>query len=236
MVPRLVPPVGRYVKLTAKPGQGDALAELLLAAARALADAAGCELYVINRAPGERDVVWVTEIWRSQQHLDASLETDGARAQIPLARELMAAPPELIEVEPVAGVGFLPGGTGFTLANLEEVEDAAAKHGYSEMGEARFARADLEAERTGVSLQRLRPGRRQTFGHRHSHAEEVYIVLSGSGLIKVDDEIRALRPLDAVRIAPRSTRALEAGADGLELLAVGPHHTGDAAIVSDFWT
>jgi quinol monooxygenase YgiN/quercetin dioxygenase-like cupin family protein len=231
-----VAPVGRYVKLTAKPGQGDALADLLLQAAAALAEAPGCELYVINRVPAEPDVVWVTELWHSQEQLDASLQTEGARAQIPLALELLSGPPERIDVEPVGGVGYLPGGSGFTIANLGEVEDLAAVHGYSEMGEARFARGVLGAVRTGVSLQRLHPGRTQMFAHRHHHAEEVYVVLSGSGKIKVDDEIREVGPLDAIRIAPESTRAFEAGPDGLELLALGPHHSGDAEMVrDDFW-
>jgi quinol monooxygenase YgiN/mannose-6-phosphate isomerase-like protein (cupin superfamily) len=224
------------VKLTAKPGQGDALADLLLQAAAALAEVPGCELYVINRAPSEPDVVWVTELWHSQEQLDASLQTEGARAQIPLALELLSGPPERIDVQPVGGVGYLPGGSGFTIANLNEVEDAAAKYGYSEMGEARFARAALEAASTGLSLQRLRPGRMQMFAHRHHHAEEVYVVLSGHGRIKVDDEIREVGPLDAIRVAPDSTRAFQAGPDGLELLALGPHHSGDAEMVrDDFW-
>ena len=69
----------------------------------------------------------------------------------------------------------------FTHVNLGEVEDQAPKFGYGEIGEARFARGALGAEKTGVSLQRLRPGVRQAFAHRHREAEEVYVVLSGSG-------------------------------------------------------
>jgi quinol monooxygenase YgiN len=41
--------VGRYVKFTAQPGRGDEVAQSLLSAADSLRDAAGCELYVINR-------------------------------------------------------------------------------------------------------------------------------------------------------------------------------------------
>jgi quinol monooxygenase YgiN len=58
--------VGRYVKFTARAGQGDALADLMLDVARSLQGTDGCELYAINRAAEESDVVWVTELWRDQ--------------------------------------------------------------------------------------------------------------------------------------------------------------------------
>jgi mannose-6-phosphate isomerase-like protein (cupin superfamily) len=125
----------------------------------------------------------------------------------------------------------------FTHVNLGEVEDQAPKFGYGEYGEARFARGALDAEATGVSLQRLRPGVRQAFAHRHREAEEVYVVLSGSGRMRIDDEEIELRPLDAVRLAPQVTRQLEAGPDGLEILAFGTaHEMADAEMVRDFWT
>jgi len=44
-----------------------------------------------------------------------------------------------------------------------------------------------------------------------------------------------LRPLDSIRMAPGVTRALEAGPDGLEVLAFGPRHENDAEMVQDFW-
>ena len=124
----------------------------------------------------------------------------------------------------------------FTHVNLGEVEDQAPKFGYGEYGEARFARGALDAASTGVSLQRLRPGARQAFAHRHKSAEEVYVVLAGSGRIRVDDEVLELRPLDAIRVAPECTRQMEAGADGLEVLAFGAaHEMSDAELVRDFW-
>ena len=70
--------VARYAKARAKPGNGDALAAELLEVARGLRDAPGCELYVINRDPADRDLVWVTELWRSEQHMRDALESAGA--------------------------------------------------------------------------------------------------------------------------------------------------------------
>jgi quinol monooxygenase YgiN/mannose-6-phosphate isomerase-like protein (cupin superfamily) len=226
------------VKFTAQPGRGDDVAEQLLAAAESLRETAGCELYVINRAASDPDVVWVTELWLSQDALDASLEqlqTDEGKARIGQVMALLAKPPELTELEPLGGLGYLAGGAGYTLVNLEDVEDMAKRFGFGEQGEARFANRPLHTVRTGLSHQRLRPGVRQAFGHRHQHAEEVFVVLAGSGRVRIDDEIRDVRPLDAIRIAPDSTRAFEAGPDGLEFVVVGPHHAGDAVIDSNFW-
>jgi quinol monooxygenase YgiN/quercetin dioxygenase-like cupin family protein len=230
--------VGRYVKFTAQPGSGEEVAELLLEAADSLRDVAGCELYLINRAASEPDLVWVTELWLSHEALDASLErlqTDEGKARIGQVMALLARPPELTELEPLGGVGYLPGGAGYTLVNLDDVEDVAPRFGFGDQGEARFANRSLGAVNTGLSHQRLRPGVRQAFGHRHQHAEEVFVVLAGGGRVKIDDEVREVGPLDAIRIAPGSSRAFEAGPDGLEFVVFGPHHTGDAVIDSDFW-
>jgi mannose-6-phosphate isomerase-like protein (cupin superfamily) len=123
----------------------------------------------------------------------------------------------------------------WTHLNLGEVEDAAPGNGFAERWEARVAREDLDAERTGLTHFRLRPGRRSPFNHRHREAEEVYVVLSGEGLVKLGDEIRAVRALDAIRIGPSVPRAFEAGPDGLELLAFGAHHPGDGEPVYDDW-
>ena len=231
--------VGRFVKFTAQAGRGDDLAESLLRAADSLRDTAGCELYVINRSKTEPDVVWVTELWLSQEALDASLEqlqTDEGKAQIAEVMAVLERPPELTELEPLGGVGYLAGGTGYTHINIEnDVEDMAKRFGFGEQGEARFANRPLGTVRTGVSHQRLRPGVRQAFGHRHQHAEEVFVILAGTGRIRIDDEIVDVGPLDAIRIAPSSARAFEAGPDGLEFVVFGPHHTGDAVMDPDFW-
>lgn len=228
------------MKFTAQPGRGDELADLLLRAADSLRDTAGCELYVINRAKDEPDQIWVTELWLSQEAIDASLEqlrSGEAKAQLKQVMALLdpSNPPERIELEPLGGVGYLPGGTGYTHLNLEDVEDVAPRFGFAAQGEARFANRALGTVGTGVSHQRLRPGVRQAFAHRHEHAEEVVVVLSGSGRVKIDDEIRDLGPLDAIRFAPGSTRAFEAGPEGLELLIFSARHPGDAVIDRTFW-
>jgi mannose-6-phosphate isomerase-like protein (cupin superfamily) len=121
----------------------------------------------------------------------------------------------------------------YTIKNLRAVEDMAAKQGFSETQEARFAHDDLDAEQTGVSLQYLKPRKRHAFAHRHKQAEEIYVVLGGSGRVKLDDELVDVRPMDAIRISPSVTRAFEAGTEGLELLVFSPRAPGDAEIVRD---
>jgi uncharacterized cupin superfamily protein len=122
----------------------------------------------------------------------------------------------------------------YTIKNLRDLEDIAAAQGFGEMMEVRFAHGDLGAEQTGVSLQRVKPGKRHAFAHRHKQAEEIYVVISGAGRIKLDDNVEEIGPLDAIRIGPSVTRLLEAGDEGLEILAFSPRAQGDAEIVEDF--
>jgi mannose-6-phosphate isomerase-like protein (cupin superfamily) len=126
-------------------------------------------------------------------------------------------------------------GDRWTHLNLDQVEDAAPGNGFGDRWEARVAREPLDAERTGLTHFRLRPGRRSPFNHRHREAEEVYVVLSGAGSVKLGDEIRPVRPLDAIRIGPSVPRAFEAGPDGLEMIAFGAHHESDGEPVDDDW-
>jgi mannose-6-phosphate isomerase-like protein (cupin superfamily) len=123
----------------------------------------------------------------------------------------------------------------YTKKNLNEVEDMAAKNGMSDMGEARFARTDLDAGATGLAYHRLNPGKRQGFGHKHENAEEVHVVIAGSGRVRLDDEIVELNTLDALRLAPEVTRSFEAGPDGMDFLVFGPHHEKDGELLQDFW-
>jgi mannose-6-phosphate isomerase-like protein (cupin superfamily) len=123
------------------------------------------------------------------------------------------------------------------IKNLRDVDDAAVKGGFSETQEAHFATKDLGAEDTGFSYHVVRSGKRQAFAHRHDEAEEVYVVISGTGRVKVDDDVSDIRPLDAIRVAPTAVRAFEAGPDAdLELLAFGPRHEGDGELITEpFW-
>jgi uncharacterized cupin superfamily protein len=123
----------------------------------------------------------------------------------------------------------------YSQLNLAEIEDAAPAEGFGDRWHAHVARTALGAQQTGVTYFRLRAGKRSPFVHRHASAEEIYVILSGTGRLKLDDEILDVRALDAIRIAPDVARAFEAGSEGLEFLAFGPHHPGDGELVDDDW-
>jgi uncharacterized cupin superfamily protein len=76
----------------------------------------------------------------------------------------------------------------------------AVKGGFVDSQEARFASRDLGLETLGVSHQVVKPGKHHAFGHRHKEAEEVYIVLAGSGTYRLDDDIVEVKRLDAIRV------------------------------------
>jgi mannose-6-phosphate isomerase-like protein (cupin superfamily) len=123
----------------------------------------------------------------------------------------------------------------YTLKKLTDVEDAAPKSGFGDVQEARFAKEALETEDTGFSYHRLKPDQRQPFAHKHERAEEVYVVIAGSGRVKLDDDVVELETLDAIRVAPEVTRAFEAGASGLDLIAFGPRFDGDGEVLMGWW-
>ena len=126
---------------------------------------------------------------------------------------------------------------GYTVVNLLEVEDQAPRFGFAPNVEARYARTPLELEKSGVSHFRFAPGFRMPFGHRHGEQEEVYVILRGSALMKLDDELVELREWDAIRVPGQTTRGIEAGPDGVDLLAFGAPNTEnrDAELDADFW-
>jgi quercetin dioxygenase-like cupin family protein len=124
----------------------------------------------------------------------------------------------------------------YTHMNLSEVKDAAPGFGADEFQEARFAREDLEAEQAGLAHIKVKPGKRMPFGHKHDEAEEIYVVIAGSGRIKLDDEVIEVVELDAIRISPEVARCMEAGPDGLSVLAMGAHHDKDGEVLPNWWS
>jgi mannose-6-phosphate isomerase-like protein (cupin superfamily) len=126
--------------------------------------------------------------------------------------------------------------TGFSVKNLQDIEDSTG--GRAPGIEARFARKHLDSSELGVSYFRFAAGTRSPMGHHHREQEEAYVVVGGSGRIKLDDEIIDLRRWDVVRVAPETVRAFEGGDEGLEIIAVGGSRPeeGDGVPVPDWWS
>jgi mannose-6-phosphate isomerase-like protein (cupin superfamily) len=117
----------------------------------------------------------------------------------------------------------------FTLRNLkEDLEDVGFRFDGPPDLEFRLATEALELEQSGLSYQRVPPGYRFPYGHTHRKQEEVYVVLRGSGRMKLDDEIVKLKEWDAVRVPPRTWRGYEAGPEGLEIIVIGAPNLGEA--------
>jgi mannose-6-phosphate isomerase-like protein (cupin superfamily) len=127
---------------------------------------------------------------------------------------------------------------GYTRVNLKEVEDRAPQFGLAPNLESRFARTELGLEHSGLTHFKIAPSFRIPFGHSHTDQEEIYVVVSGSGRLKLDEEVLELRRWDAVRIAPGTWRNLEGGPNGAEILAFGAptFAESDIEMTQGWWT
>ena len=103
----------------------------------------------------------------------------------------------------------------FTLSNIKaDLEDIGPRFDGAPDLEFRAATKALELEKSALSYQRVPPGYRFPYGHTHMKQEEVYVVLRGSGRMKVNDEIVELKEWDAVRVPPRDVARLRGRAKG----------------------
>jgi len=116
----------------------------------------------------------------------------------------------------------------FTLRNIKkDLDDIGPGFDGAPGLEFRAATKALGLEESALSYQRVPPGARFPYGHTHLTQEEVYVVVGGSGRMKVDDEIVELETWDAVRVPPGAWRGYEAGPAGLEILVIGAPNLGD---------
>ncbi len=119
--------------------------------------------------------------------------------------------------------------------NLRDVADSAAGTPVGEHQDARLPRVNVGAEQSGMNYLTIKPGKREAFAHKHEQAEELYLIVAGSGRVKLDDDVVELEPRDVLRAGPGTVRQFEADDDGLEVFVFGARVAGDGAIVEDFW-
>ena len=125
----------------------------------------------------------------------------------------------------------------YTIVKLGDVENVAPRFQMPEGMDVRFPKRHLGCSVGGVGIEKLPAGVRQPFGHKHSEQEEIYVIAEGSGRIKLDDEIHELEQWDILRIGPGVMRNLEAGSDGITLIAFGAPsgEQNDGEIVPGWW-
>lgn len=92
----------------------------------------------------------------------------------------------------------------------------------------------LEASALATRLWRLEPGQAST-RHRHLEQEELYLLLEGSGRVRVDEELLTLAPLDTLLVEPGSLRQLfnDTEADQLWLVAGAPPELANTLEMSE---
>ena len=120
--------------------------------------------------------------------------------------------------------------SSYTRINLHDIEDSVSAGAPGLEG--RFARKYLGSRDLGVSHFRYAPNLRSPFAHSHREQEEAYVVVAGSGRALLDGELVELARWDVLRIAPEVVRSFEAGADGLEVIAVGGPKPADGDGIS----
>ncbi len=90
--------------------------------------------------------------------------------------------------------------------------------------------AQLGIEPLGARLWRLGPGQAST-RHRHTSQTELYLVIEGTGRMRVDQDLLTLAPLSAVVVSPRTVRQIfnDTDADALWLVAGAPGERGSTS-------
>ncbi len=123
---------------------------------------------------------------------------------------------------------------GWTKRNFDDLDDRSPTGLPMRWSLSRNA---VHSSQVGVSRFTYEPGARMPFGHRHREQEEVYVVASGSGRAKLDDELIELAQWDVLRVAPSVIRAFEAGPDGLDMIFVGGRRPKgrDTERFEEFW-
>jgi mannose-6-phosphate isomerase-like protein (cupin superfamily) len=106
----------------------------------------------------------------------------------------------------------------YSKINLLNIDDSAKDNANIE---ARFARKHLDSRDLGITLLRYKPNFRSPMAHSHKVQEEAYVVIKGSGKMLLNGEVTHLKVWDVVRVAPETTRAIEAGPEGIEVIAIG---------------
>jgi mannose-6-phosphate isomerase-like protein (cupin superfamily) len=126
---------------------------------------------------------------------------------------------------------------GWTIRHVRDAPDMLGDY----PGEMRLLTRALDAEQVALTYRRMpaRTGGKGSYGHRHQTQEEIYFVIAGKLVAKLEDEVVELEPHDALRVAPGVARSLwNEGPDDAELVIVSVRledMRGEAEIVEDFW-
>jgi uncharacterized cupin superfamily protein len=110
------------------------------------------------------------------------------------------------------------------LAHWDDVESRRSAKGEMD-AEWQFVGRAAGTAGVGVNRVRVAPGKLPTPPHSHGASEELFYILSGSGLAWQDGDVHEIRPRDCIiHRADHFEHTLVAGSEGLEYLVFGTRH------------
>jgi quinol monooxygenase YgiN len=91
--------------LTAKPGKRGQVIDILIESGELFDDNPACVLYLVSESADDPNLVWVVDLWTSQEAHAEALKAPELRPYVEKALPLLQGMPEQIEVRPVGGRG-----------------------------------------------------------------------------------------------------------------------------------
>src|SRR5688572_6179100 len=140
---------GLIGKMVATPGNGDALAAIILGGTDAMP---GCLSYVVAKDPRDGDALWITEVWDSADSHKASLSLPGVKAAISKARPLIASFGDGVQSEPIGGYGLMTAQTGAAIERMNP-QGLSTPTGYSHVVSTRGGRTVYIARQPALDAQ-----------------------------------------------------------------------------------
>ena len=98
--------VSAFVKLTAQPGRRHEMLDALRAMLPVVADEPGTEVYSFHLDQSDENVVWVFELYRDTDALDAHSSSDGMKALLGALAGLLADAPTMVFATPSDAKGL----------------------------------------------------------------------------------------------------------------------------------
>jgi quinol monooxygenase YgiN len=94
---------GLIGKFTAKPGTRDELGQILL---EGIGGMPGCLSYIVAADPADKDTLWITEVWDTQESHAASLGLPSVQAALKRGRPLIEGMEMVATTSPIGGHGL----------------------------------------------------------------------------------------------------------------------------------
>jgi quinol monooxygenase YgiN len=96
---------GYIGSMKVKPGHRAEVAAVLAEGSERLREA-GCELYAVAESATDEETIWVTEVWHSKEHHDASLQLPEVAAAIEKVMPLLTGQFTQQQTRVVGGLGL----------------------------------------------------------------------------------------------------------------------------------